>query len=152
MYFLGVLGSSVFKVVLVNTTVQIGDYFDVYPNNISQNLLSSSYSIECGYESSAGGLFKITDWNAGAALPTMVVLPNGPAAAEYYSRTTVHNSTIMRINNVRFKDEGRTFYCELTNYNVYPFIFQDKVKLERVYGKEFLEIYNLCIRVYVKSA
>ena len=132
-----ILSSSVFKVALVNSTVQRGDYFEIYPKEISGNLTNTSYRIVCGYYDLPTTFNMLTDWNPNLSPPSMIVLPGGPS--EYKGRVTVRNSKVMRISNARFEDEGRSFSCQLSNFNISPpNYFHDKVKLETVYGEHFL--------------
>ena len=132
--FPGTLEGSIFKVVLENVAVQRGDHFEVYPKYISPNLTNTSHRIECGYNSSVGNLIAITDWNDSLSPPSMIVPPRG---TEYSDRATVRNSFIMRIKNATSQDEGRSFYCRLSNFNLHPSYYTDHVKLETVYGEIF---------------
>ena len=125
--------ASTFEVVLENVAVQRGDHFEVYPKYISPRLTNTSYRIECGYRSSKGNLIAITDWNDNLSPPSMIIVP--PRWTEYSDRATVRNSRIMRIKNAKSQDEGRIFYCRLSNFNLSPSYYTDYVKLETVYGE-----------------
>ena len=132
-----ILNSSVFKVALVNSTVQRGDYFEFYPKEISGNLINTSYRIVCGYYDLQTTFNMLTDWNPHLSPPSMIVRPGG--SLEYKGRVTVRNSKVVRISNARFEDEGTNFSCQLSNFNISPpHYFFDSAILEAVYGEHFL--------------
>ena len=123
----------------MNSTVQKGGYFDVWAEQYSPNETSDGFrGIVCGYNTDQGYFIPMTDWDFFASPTAAMVLTTLPTYAQEYSgRVKIQSSTIMRINNADFADEGRNFSCRLT-YKTGPKT-KDLIKpvlLETVFGKK----------------
>ena len=136
-------GSSVpfLEVSIVNTTVERGSFFDVRAERFSPNLTVKELNgflfrrLVCGHSPKPGAFVYLTNW-IGFQFNTLVRKTGVPSP--YIGRVEIPKSTVMRIQNATFADEGQIFFCALSlqyqTQNKLIYIFKTKT-LKTVYGE-----------------
>ena len=137
---LGPNGDSCLEVSIMNSTVQKGEHFEVWAVQFLPNLIANGFrGVSCGYKVNKLAYIDLTTWDFFRSPPGMRVIT--PLPLDYVGRVSVHNLTIMRINNAQFMDDGRDFFCKLSYANLTTgkdFEMFKVVKVEAVYGKQKL--------------
>ena len=138
--FAEIPGSPFLELSLVNATVEKNNFFEIQMKRFSPNLTHTSVngllfvSIECGYLLNAGQQVSLTSWIP----PLRLMRPKNPLSLDYQNRVQIRRNTIMRILSADFKDEGRSFYCQLSMLNTTSLemmVIEKNAKVETVYSK-----------------
>ena len=134
--FLGYSAKVFIEVSLVNSTVELGKSFEVAVTLFWPTLSSDGFrGLWCGCKAKSGPLLHLATWDPYRTSPGMAV--RSEVIPDFRGRLAVRDVKVLRINNAKFTDEGKIFYCQLFYEN--KTTGQDAqviklLKLEAVYG------------------